>query len=84
MTHNLKDRSLPTLISCSKENTGAATNPGAAPHEASHNLSTHFDAIAQQLFDEMEKPEGDGKKKLFSENYLLAAILLQGAEPILH
>jgi len=83
MTHNLKDRSLPTLIPSPKENAAAPTN-GTAPQEASHNLSTHFDAIAQQLLDEMEKPEGEGKKKIFSENYLLAAILLQGAQPVVH
>jgi len=84
MTHNLKDHSLPTLIPCLKENAAAPANNGSSSYETSHSLSTQFDAIAQQLLDEMEKPEGEGKKKLYSENYLLAAILLQGAEPIVH
>jgi hypothetical protein len=84
MTHNLEDYLLPTLIPCTKENAAAPTNNGTAAHDVSHNLSTDFDAIAQQLFDEMGKPEGDGNKKLFSEKYLLAAILLQGAQPVVH
>ncbi len=75
MTHNPKDRSLPMFTPASQE------NPVASNH---NSLSSHFDTIAQQLLDEMEKPESEGKKKIFSENYLLAAILLQGAQPIVH
>jgi len=84
MTQNLKDRSLPTLTPSPTENAAAPMSNGTPSHEASHSLSTHFDTIAQQLLDEMEKPEGDGKKKLPAENFLLAAILLQGARPFVH
>jgi len=49
-----------------------------------HLLSAQFDDTIKLLIDEMEFPGAGASKGSVAEHYILAAILLQGAQPVVH
>ena len=57
---------------------------GICVDETSLRLSSHFDNTVELLLNEMTEPEVEAKKKTVAEHYILAALLLQGAYPVIH
>lgn len=57
---------------------------GMYADRTSLRLSSHFDSTVELLLNEMTEPEVEAKKKAVAEHYILAALLLQGAYPVIH
>jgi hypothetical protein len=65
-------------------NVAAATDNGVQNNESSLRLSSNFDNVIELLLTEMTEPGFDARKKGAAEQYILAALLLRGARPVLH
>jgi hypothetical protein len=52
--------------------------------EASPLLSSQFDDTVKLLMNEMSEPESAAAMRQMADHHVLAALLIQGAYPVLH